>query len=329
MSATTIVLATRVSAEFQAKLADRFELVGPLPPPFAQTVTTVPAADAARARVMITMGTVQAPGAALAHLPALGLICCVGSGFEGVDLAHARERGIVVTHSPAANASAVADVAMGLVVATVRRMPAANAFLRRGEFKGNFAGRFPSTGGLTGRKVGIYGLGAIGEKIALRAVAFETEVGYHNRRPRGDVPYRYFASLLDLAAWADVLVVAVRADAGNRHAVNADVLAALGPQGHVVNIARGSVIDEAALIRALQQGVVAGAGLDVYEHEPIVPPELLDLPNVALTPHIAGNTLEAEGVMREMVYANIAAFVAGRPVPNPVPGTPAAYAQAA
>ena len=326
---TTILLATRVTAEFQAKLAERFELLGPLPPPFTQSAAALPAADAARARVMITMGTVPAPGSALAHLPALALICCMGRGFEGVDLAHTRERRIVVTHSPAANASAVADVAMGLVIATVRRMPAANGFLRRGEWKGNFAGRFPSASGLTGRKIGIFGLGAIGEKIAQRAQAFETEVAYHNRHPRSEVPYRYFVSLLDLAAWADVLVVAVRADAGNRHAVNADVLAALGPHGHVVNIARGSVIDTAALIRALQQGTIAGAGLDVYENEPAVPAELLALENVALTPHIAGNTLETERVMREMVYANIAAFLAGQPVHNPVPGTPAAYAQAA
>jgi lactate dehydrogenase-like 2-hydroxyacid dehydrogenase len=326
---TTLLLATRVSADFQAKLAGRYTLVGPLPPPFTQSVLTVPQADAARVRVMITMGTVPAPGSALAHLPALGLVCCMGSGFEGVDLSYARDRHIVVTHSPAANASAVADVAMALLIATVRRMPAANAFLRRGEWKGNFAGRFPSANGLTGRKVGIYGLGAIGEKIAQRALAFETEVGYHSRRRRDDVPYRYFPSLLDLAAWADALVVAVRADAGNRHAVNGEVLAALGPQGHVVNIARGSAIDEAALIRALQQGVIAGAGLDVYEHEPTIPPELLALENVALLPHIAGNTLEAERVMREMVYANITAFLGGRPVHNPAPGTPATYEQAA
>ncbi|MCC6193148.1 MAG: 2-hydroxyacid dehydrogenase [Burkholderiales bacterium] len=328
-SSATIVLATRVSAAFQAKLAERYELVGPLPPPFAESVATVPAAEAARARVVITMGTVAAPGLALAHLPALGLVCCVGSGFEGVDLAHARNRRIVVTHSPAANASAVADLAVGLMIATVRRIPSAAAFLRRGDWKGHFAGRFPSASSLTGRKVGIYGLGAIGERIASRALALETEVGYHNRRPRGDVPYRYFASLLDLASWADVLVVAVRADAGNRHAVNAGVLAALGPQGHVVNIARGWVIEEAALVRALQEGTIAGVGLDVYEHEPAVPAELLALDNVALTPHIAGNTLETDRAMREMVCANIAAFLAGQPVPNPVPGSLPAYPRVA
>ena len=173
--------------------------------------------------------------------------------------------------------------------------------------------------GLTGRRVGIYGLGAIGGKIARRVVAFETEVAYHNRKPRSDVDYPYHATLPELAAWADVLIVAVRAGESNRHAVNAEVLAALGPQGHVVNIARGSVIDEAALIHALHAGTIAGAGLDVFEHEPAVPEEILALSNVALTPHIAGGTLEAQSAMQDMVVANLDAFFAGDPVVTPVP----------
>jgi lactate dehydrogenase-like 2-hydroxyacid dehydrogenase len=318
-----ILLTTPASAKFHARLAERGEVVGPLPAPFADSVSALPAAEAVRVRVMVTMGTVRAPGDALARLPALGLVSCIGTGFEGVDLAHARERGIVVTHSPGANASAVADVAMGLLIATVREMPAAQAFLRRGEWQG--VKRMPPSRGLTGARVGIYGLGAIGEKIARRALACEAEVGYHNRRRRDDVSYRYFASLLDLAAWADFLVIAVRADAGNRHAVNAAVLQALGPQGHVVNIARGSVIDERALIRALQEGAIAGAGLDVFEHEPDIPGALLALPNVALTPHIGGATVDTARAMHDMVCANVAAFLDGRPVPNPVPGTPASY----
>ena len=156
-------------------------------------------------------------------------------------------------------------------------------------------------------------------------MAFETEVGYHNRRPRSDVPYRYFDSLHALATWADALVIAVRAGPENRHAVDADVLAALGAAGHVVNISRGSVIDEAALIRALRDGVIAGAGLDVYEHEPAVPAELLALPNAVLTPHIAGGTTEAQSAMQDMVFANVEAFFRGGIVRNPVPGTPASY----
>jgi lactate dehydrogenase-like 2-hydroxyacid dehydrogenase len=314
-----VLLGARMPDAFARELADCYEVLGPLAAPFPESVAALSPADAQRVRALVTMGTVDTSRAALARLPALGLVCCIGSGYEGVDLAAARERGLAVTHSPGANASAVADLAMGLLIASIRQMPEANAFLRRGDWKGNFARRMSIVSGLEGRRVGIYGLGAIGEKIARRAVAFEMEVGYHNRSPRVDVDYPYYPTLHDLAAWADVLVVAVRADAGNRHAVNAGVLAALGPNGHVVNIARGAVIDEAALVRALTEGVIAGAGLDVFEHEPEVPAELLELPNVALTPHIAGGTVQAQAAMQRMVVANLDAFFAGLPLPTPVP----------
>ena len=282
-------------------------------------MTALARADAQRVRALVTWGTADTSRAALAHLPALGFVGCLGSGYEGVDLAAARERGIVVTHGPGRNASAVADLAMGLLIASVRRMFAANAFLRRGDWTGKSAASLPLAHGLTGRKVGIFGLGAIGVKIAQRAVAFEMDVAYHNRKPRADVSYPYHATLQGLATWADVLVVAVRADAATRHAVDAGVLAALGPDGHVVNIARGSAIDEAALIAALRDGVIAGAGLDVYEHEPHVPDVLLALPNVALTPHIGGGTLDAQAAMQDLVFDNLEAFFAGRPVLTPVP----------
>jgi lactate dehydrogenase-like 2-hydroxyacid dehydrogenase len=321
----TLLLAVSVPSDFQARLAERFEVVGPLPPPFAESVKSLARDDAARVEIMVTMGTVPAPHDALAHLPSLRLISCMGSGFEGVDLAFARERRIVVTHSPGANAAPVADLAIGLMIASVRRMPEASAFLRRGDWAGNFANRMPLSQGITGRKVGIYGLGVIGEKIARRAAAFETEIGYHNRRRRDDVAYRYFPSLPELAAWCDILVVSVRADADNRHAVDARVLAALGREGHVINIARGSVIDQPALIHALREKTIAGAGLDVYQNEPAVPQELLALDNVALTPHIASGTIDAQAKMHEMVYANVTAFVEGRAVVNPVPGMPASY----
>jgi lactate dehydrogenase-like 2-hydroxyacid dehydrogenase len=320
----TILIGVRVAKEFEQRLRHRFD-VQSLEPPFARNVASLADAERSRVQVLVTMGTVAAPGAALAHLPNLRLIACMGSGYEGVDLAAARERGIVVTHSPNANAASVADLAMGLLIASVRELPAAARFLHGGQWTGNYAHRMPLVRGLTGRKVGIYGLGAIGGKIAARCAAFETEVGYHNRHRRNDVPYRYFDSLDALASWADILIVAVRAGADNRHAVNASVLAQLGRDGHVVNISRGSVIDEAALITALRERTIAGAGLDVFEHEPTVPEALLALDNVALTPHIAGGTVEAQGAMQDMVYANIDAFLAGRPANTPVPGTPARY----
>jgi lactate dehydrogenase-like 2-hydroxyacid dehydrogenase len=318
---TTVLLGARVPERFHARLAEKYEVLGPIVPPFSDSVATLPAADAQRVGVLITMGTVATTREALERLPSLALVCCIGSGFEGVDLATTRERGITVTHGPGANASSVADLAVGLMIASVRGMFDANAFLRRGDWTGNFAKRVPLVRGLTGRKVGIYGLGAIGGKIARRVAAFEMEVAYHNRHRRDDVEYRYFMTLHDLAVWADVLIVAVRAGADNRHAIDANVLAALGAEGHVVNIARGSVIDEAALIQALREGIIAGAGLDVYDHEPAVPTELMALPNVALTPHIAGGTKEAQAVMQDMVCANVEAFLAGQPVLTPVPGS--------
>ncbi|MFO1397883.1 MAG: 2-hydroxyacid dehydrogenase [Burkholderiales bacterium] len=321
MARPVVLLGAALAPAFAARLAERFAVLGPLPPPFAASVSALARDDAARVRAVVTMGGIDTSRAAIAALPQLGLICCVGSGYEGVDLAAARERGIAVTHSPAANASAVADLATGLMIASVRRFSEGQAFLRSGAWSGNYARRMPIVRGLTGRRVGIFGLGAIGERIARRALALEMEVGYHNRRPRDDVDYPYFPSLPALAAWADVLVVSVRASAATHHAVDAGVLAALGAEGHVVNVARGSVVDQAALVAALAAGTLAGAGLDVYEHEPDVPAELRALPNVVLLPHVGGATHEAQAAMQDMVWANLDAFFAGRPVVTPAPMT--------
>jgi lactate dehydrogenase-like 2-hydroxyacid dehydrogenase len=314
----TVLLAFNPAAALREALAARYALLGPMGKPFPDAVASLTAAEAATIRAVFTMGTIGMTREAMAMLPSLGLVVCLGSGYEGVDLAAARERNIIVAYSPGANASSVADLAMGLLLASVRKMFMANAFLMSGEWEQRGRRRF-SARGLTGRRIGIYGLGAIGEKVARRAAAFEMEIGYHNRKLRPDIAYRYFDSLLGLATWADVLMIAVRAGAENRHAVDAQVLAALGDNGHVINISRGSVIDEAALIAALQNGTIAGAGLDVFEREPIVPQSLSTLPNVALTPHIGADTIEAQHALGEMVLANLEAFFADRPVPSPVP----------
>lgn len=313
----TVLLAIRMPAELTARLAERYEVLGPLGRPFSPRVEALPRADAERVQALVTTGLVDTTRAAIDALPALRAICCLGSGYEGVDLAAARARGIAVTHSPGANAASVADLAMGLLIGSVRKLFGASAYVHSGDWGKK---SWPHRGGrgLTGRRMGIYGLGVIGEKIARRAVAFDMEVAYHNRRPRADVPYAYHASLLDLASWADVLMVAVRADAGNRHAVNADVLQALGSDGHVINIARGSAIDEQALVAALGRGVIAGAGLDVFAHEPNVPEALRAIPNIALTPHIGGDTNEANAATSGMVFANLEAIFGGRPALTPV-----------
>ncbi len=266
-------------------------------------------------RAMITAGGTPLGGGMMDMMPKLGAIVCYGTGYDGVDLAAAAKRNITVGHSPGANASSVADIAVTLMLAAVRRLPVADDYVRGG----SWAAAKPSPmmrpqNGMRGRKVGVYGMGEIGRKIAARAAAFETEVGYFSRSRR-EVPYRYFDSLEALAEWCSVLVVAVRAGDDTRHAVHADILKRLGEDGYVVNIARGSVIDQQALIAALADKTIAGAGLDVYAKEPHAPDALTAFPNVVLTPHIGGHTLESHVAMRDCVMANLEAFFAGKPLP--------------
>jgi hydroxypyruvate reductase len=275
--------------------------------------------EARDARALITIGGLRTDAALMDALPKLGLIACYGTGYEGVDRAAARARGIVVTHAGGANATAVAEFAFGLVIATARGLVRGERFARSGRWRGDIIERTAITPELASRRLGVYGLGSIGTKIATRAAAFEMEIGYHNRSARADVPYLYHPTLLGLAEWADVLVVAVRADASNTHAVNRQVLAALGPRGHLVNISRGIAVDTEALCDALEAGTIAGAALDVYEREPDIPDRLKALDNVVLTPHMAAISANAQRGQRDLIFANLAAFFAGRPVLTPVP----------
>ena len=243
-------------------------------------------------RAMITAGGTPLGAAMMDTMPKLGAIVCYGTGYDGVDLAAAAKRGIAVGHSPAANAAAVADLAVTLMLAVTRRLLPADDYVR----SGNWAAAKPSPlmrpqPGNPGRRVGVYGMGEIGRKIAARVAAFETEVAYFSRS-RHDVPYQYLPSLEALAEWCSVLMIAVRAGADTHHAVDADILRKLGKDGYVVNISRGSVIDQQALVAALADEPIAGAGLDVYEKEPHAPDALTAFPNVVLTPHVGGHTLE-------------------------------------
>jgi hydroxypyruvate reductase len=271
-------------------------------------------------RAMITAGGTPLGAEAMDMLPNLGAIVCYGTGYDGVDLAAASMRKIAVGNSPGANASSVADIAVTLMLAAVRRLIVADQYVRGGDW----AGAKPSpmmrpTTGMRGRKVGVYGMGEIGGKIAARVAAFETEVGYFSRSKR-DVPYRYFDSLERLADWCSVLMIAVRAGEDTRHAVNADILKRLGEDGYVVNISRGSVIDQPALLAALTDKIIAGAGLDVYAREPHAPDALTALPNVVLTPHTGGHTLESHVAMQDCVFANLEAYFAGKPLLYEVKG---------
>src|SRR3954452_3688600 len=225
-------------------------------------------------RAVLTAGGTPFSADTMDQMPKLGAIVCYGTGYDGVDLSAAAKRGIAVGHSPGANAASVADIAVTLMLATTRRLLSADEYVR----SGNWSGLKPSPmmrpqPGMLGRKVGVYGMGEIGRKIAARVAGFETEVGYFSRS-KHDVPYQYFPSLEALAEWCSVLMIAVRAGNDTNHVVDANILRKLGKDGYVVNISRGSVIDQQALVAALSDESIAGAGLDVYEKEPHVPDAL-------------------------------------------------------
>lgn len=273
-----------------------------------------------RVQAMVTFGMIPFDRQVAERMPRLGLVSCFGSGYERIDLRVARERGIQVTSNVGTNAAAVADLALGLLLACVRRIGEGDRFVREHQWTGMASTRGLMSPGLTGRRLGVLGLGAIGRQIARRAAAFDMEVAYHNRSPRSDVPYTYQESPLALAKWADFLVVSLRADDSNRGLVGREELEALGPQGYLVNIARGSVVDEPVLVEALTRGTIAGAGLDVFASEPQVPEALMKLPNVVLTPHLGGTTEDARQSMARGVLDTLAAYFAGRPLPNAVSG---------
>ncbi len=311
----TVLIAAKFPERLLGQLGEHYTLLGPLERPQPEAVPP----EAREARALITLGGLETDAALMDALPRLGLIACYGTGYEGVDRAAARARGIVVTHAGDTNSTAVAEFAMGLVIATARRLVRGDQLVRAGRWRGDLIERLSLTPELAGRRLGIYGLGSIGSRGAKRAAAFEMEIGYHNRSARPDVPYLYHPTLAGLAAWADILVVSVRADASNTHAVNKDVLAALGPKGHLINVSRGIAVDTAALCDALETGTIAGAGIDVYEDEPSIPERLKRLDNAVLTPHMAAISASAQKAQRDLMFANLEAFFAGRPVLTPVP----------
>ena len=268
--------------------------------------------DALEIRALVTPGSSRISRSVMRALPRLGLIACIGTGFDGIDLVAAAERGVRVTHSPGAPASSVADVAVALLIASQRQLAVSAAALRASQCQQ----RWPATLGLTGGRAGIYGYGAIGRKIAARLAACEMEVGYFSRTHDPESQHRAFPSLLSLAEWADALIVSVPATAQTLGSVNATVLRALGPQGQLVNVARASVIDADALHSVLAEKAIAGVALDVAASEDLE--RLLAYPNVLVTPHIGGSTHQAEGMMRDCVLSNLVAFFAGEPLPNPV-----------
>jgi hydroxypyruvate reductase len=310
-----VLIYSRFPKALMQRIGERFELMDAAGKPPHEVFTSDRLSGI---RAMVTAGSTPLRGDMMDRLPKLGAIVCYGTGYDGVDLDAAAQRNIAVGHSPGANAASVADIAVILMLAATRRLLAADNYVRSGDW----AAAKPSPmmrpqPGMPGRKVGVYGMGEIGRKIAARVAAFEAEVGYFSRS-RHDVSYQYFPTLEALADWCSVLMIAVRAGADTHHVVNADILKRLGEDGCVVNIARGSVIDQAALVRALTDKTIASAGLDVYAKEPHAPDALTAFPNVALTPHIGGHTLESHVAMQDCVIANLTTFFEGKPLAYPV-----------
>ncbi|MBF7981059.1 MULTISPECIES: 2-hydroxyacid dehydrogenase [Rahnella] len=312
----TIALLSHI--ELDAGYPERFEAAG-----YSLHFATTPEQranidpDIARSiRAILTIGTIGVSAAEIAALPALEIICAQGVGFEHIDVVAAKQRGILVTHGPGTNSSSVADHTLALMLAITRRIPQFDAAVRAGEWKKT---RW-NVDGMAGKRLGIIGLGNIGALIARRAAGgFDMDVGYHNRRAQENSPYQYFPGVTELAAWADYLVVATPGGAHTTRLVNAQVLQALGENGYLINISRGSVVDSDALIASLQRREIAGAALDVVDGEPKVPAEMLTLDNLVLTPHVAGRSPESVENMMTLVQSNLDAFFSGQPVVTPVP----------
>lgn len=261
----------------------------------------------ARFTGLATSAPAGASAALLAALPGLRVISSHGVGLDKIDLAVAAQRGIQVGYTPEVLNDCVADLAMALLLDVARGASAADRFVRRGDWP---KAKFRLARKVSGQRLGILGLGRIGRAVAQRATGFEMQIRYTNRKPVAGVPWQFEPALVELARWADTLVVVAAGGASTHHLVNAEVLAALGPDGFLVNVARGSVVDQAALVQALQTGGIAGAGLDVYADEPHVPPELMALDNVVLLPHIASATRETRQAMEALTLANLQAFYA-------------------
>lgn len=273
-------------------------------------------AIAPRIRAIATSGEAKVDAALFAQLPALEMISVFGVGYDGVDVAGAHARGVPVTHTPDVLTDEVADLGIGLMLSIARRIPQADRFVRDGRWP---QGPFPLTRKVSGARLGIVGLGRIGHAIAHRAQGFGMSIAYTARQRRADSPYRYVASAQALAHEVDFLMVITPGGAATRGLINAQVLAALGPKGYLINIARGSVVDQPALLHALTTGGIAGAALDVFADEPNVPAELRAHDNVVLTPHMASGTWETRGAMADLAFANLQAHFAGKPLLTPVP----------
>ncbi|MFI7127149.1 2-hydroxyacid dehydrogenase [Nonomuraea sp. NPDC050153] len=268
--------------------------------------------------VAVTSGRTGVGADLMKALPALRAVVNFGVGYDTTDVMAARGRGILVSNTPDVLTDCVADLAVGLVIDVLRGISAADRFVRRGAWD---SAPFPLTRKVTGKRVGIAGLGRIGLAVARRLEGFDVEISYHNRNPRDGVSYAYASTPVELARACDILVVTASGGAHSNGLVSREVLEALGPDGYLVNVARGSVVDEAALVELLTSGGLAGAGLDVFAAEPRVPEALLSLDNVVLLPHVGSGTVETRAAMEELTLRNLDRFLKDGTLLTPVPET--------
>jgi lactate dehydrogenase-like 2-hydroxyacid dehydrogenase len=276
---------------------------------------------AAKVRGMaVTYNTVRGDAKTLARFPKLEIVSSFGVGYDHVDAAYARDHNIMVTNTPDVLTEEVADIAMGLLIATLREFVKADRYLRAGHWQ---TAQFPlSPGSLRDRTVGMVGMGRIGQAIARRIEASQVPVVYHTRNPVAGLSYKHYPDLMEMAKAVDTLVVIVPGGPGTAKMINAGVMKALGPRGVIINVARGTVVDEQALIAALKSGTILAAGLDVFEREPNVPDELKAMQNVVLLPHIGSASVVTRNAMDQLVVDNLKVWFAGKPPLTPVPETP-------
>jgi lactate dehydrogenase-like 2-hydroxyacid dehydrogenase len=256
------------------------------------------------------------PAAMIERMPKVRAICSWGVGYETIDVAAARARGIAVSYTPDVLDDCVADLAWALLFAAARRTSVADRYVKTGQWRA--IGQFPLSTRVSGKRMGIVGLGRIGTAIARRGAGFDMQVRYHGRRPHPGVAWDYERDLVALADWADFLMVACAGGPQTRHLVSGEVIDALGPRGILVNVARGTVVDQQALVAALTAGRLGGAALDVLENEPAVPPELTAMDQVALTPHVGSATQETRRAMGQLVLDNLASFLSGHGLLTPI-----------
>ena len=266
--------------------------------------------------IAVSGGHQRIDAAFVAPLPKLEIVSSFGVGYDHIDAAALAARGIVVTHTPDVLTDEVADLCLGLLIATVRQLPQVDRYLRAGKW---LQKPYPLTATLRGRKAGILGLGRIGKAIARRVEACGLQVEYHGRKPQPDLPYRYHPTLVGMAKDCNVLIVAASGGEETRHLVDREVLEALGPDGIVINVGRGSVIDEQALIAALRDRKILSAGLDVFEDEPRVPAELVAMDHVVLLPHVGSASVHTRNAMGQLVVDNLVSWFGGRGAITPVP----------